>query len=59
VGDKIVLLLVDYQIALTDQRLSLAETVAALKAVILEAYQHYGSPQEEVWVVAHHVARQV
>ena len=58
VGDKIVLLLVDYQIALTDQRVSLAETIAALRAIILDAYQTYGSPQEEVWVVAHHVTRQ-
>jgi hypothetical protein len=57
VGDKIVLLVVDYKIALTDPRLSLSEQIAELRAVIHDSYRSYGRPQEEVWVVAHHVTR--
>jgi hypothetical protein len=57
IGDTIVLLMVDYKIALTDKRFSLAEEVAGLKKVIQEAYARYGRPQEEIWIVTHHVTR--
>lgn len=57
VGDRIVLLLVDFMIPLTDQRFSLAEQVSELKRTIHDAYAAYGRPQEEVWVVAYAVVR--
>ena len=55
--DKIILLIVDYKIPLTDKRFSLSEKVAELQRVIHESYDRYGRPQEEVWVVAHPVIR--
>ena len=56
-GDKIVLLIVDYQIELTRKKVSLSEKVAELKQKIHAAYRHYGREQEEVWVVAFRVTR--
>ena len=58
VGDRLVLLMVDYQIALPRPRVSLAEEVARLKAVIHSAYRKFGRPQEEIWLVTHRVTRQ-
>ena len=57
IADHIVLLIVDYKIDLTDQRVSLSEKIAELKNVVHEAYGRYGRHQEEVWVVAHRVTR--
>jgi hypothetical protein len=34
-----------------------AGQVGELKKVIQDAYESYGRPQEEVWVVAYHVTR--
>jgi hypothetical protein len=56
-SDKVVLLINDYKIALTDQDVSLAEKVVELKDTIREAYEKYGSPQEDFWVVAFRVTR--
>jgi hypothetical protein len=56
-ADRIVLLIVDYRIELTDPRASLLGTVEELKAVIHDAYRRRGRPQEEVWVVSARVTR--
>lgn len=56
VAEKIVLCMIDYRLDFGDQRLS--QTVAELKDTIRNCYRDCGSPQEEVWVVAHHVIRQ-
>lgn len=50
--DKIVLLVVDYKIPLDHLRHSLLEKLSELKRAIEESYAHYGSPQQEVWLVA-------
>jgi hypothetical protein len=52
-----VLLIVDYKISIGDPNYSLMQTIAKLKEAILEAYRHYGSEQEEIWVVAHSITR--
>jgi hypothetical protein len=57
VSDRITLLMVDFKIDLTNTRISLAETVGDLKNTVHQAYAKYGRPQEEIWVVAHKVAR--
>jgi hypothetical protein len=56
-GRQIVILFVDYRIALTDKHHSLSAKVAELKEVIHKSYARWGSPQEEVWVIAHPVVR--
>ncbi len=56
-ADRIVLLMVDYKIDLTDPRVSLSEKIAELKNVIHQGYDRYGRHQEEVWVVAYRVTR--
>ena len=56
VADDIVLCLVDYQIRFNDPRLS--AKVKELKRTIRKWYRHYGSPQEEVWVVAQQLIRE-
>src|SRR5438128_10054084 len=56
-SDKITLLIIDFKIALSDPAESLSEQITDLKNVIHRAYTKYGSPQEEVWVVAHRVTR--
>jgi len=56
VEDKIVLLLIDYKIPLSDPK-SLSEEILQLKETIVEAYRYYGSVQQEVWVVAQPVRR--
>jgi hypothetical protein len=55
--DRIVLLIVDYHIDLSDQRVSLAEKVAELKQILHDAYRRYHRPQDEMWVVGHRVTR--
>jgi hypothetical protein len=57
VSDRITLLIVDFKIDLTDPKVSLSEKVTELKNTIHLAYGKYGRPQEEIWVVAHKVAR--
>ena len=56
-SDRIVLLIADFKIALTDQHASLSEKVSELKNIIHQSYQKYRRPQEEVWVVAFRVSR--
>jgi hypothetical protein len=56
VRDEIVLLLVDYLLDFSDQRLS--AKVAELKRTVRKWYRHHGSPQEEFWIVAQQVIRQ-
>jgi hypothetical protein len=56
-SDKIVLLIADFKIALTDQHVSLSEKVTDLKNIVHQSYEKYGRPQEEVWVVAFRVNR--
>jgi hypothetical protein len=36
----------------------LSQQVAALEHTIRKWYRHYGSPQEEIWVVSHAIMRQ-
>jgi hypothetical protein len=56
VEDKVVLCIVDYKLGFSDERLSVK--VEELKRTIREAYRKCGSPQDQVWVVAHPVIRQ-
>lgn len=56
-SDKITLLIVDFRIRLTDHAASLTEKVAELKNTIHQAYAKYGRTQDEIWVIAHKVAR--
>jgi hypothetical protein len=56
-SDNITLLLVDFKIALTDPSVSLAEKISDLKNTVHQGYTRFGSPQEEIWVVAHRVTR--
>jgi hypothetical protein len=56
-SDRVVLLLIDYQVELTDRRVSLSEKIAELKEKIQDAYTRHGRPQEEVWVVSFPVTR--
>ena len=60
VQDKIVLLFVDYKISLGDPKApAIAEEITELKVKIHGFYERYGSPQEEVWVVAHPIMRYI
>jgi len=56
-GDRIDLLLIDYEVELADKRVSLSEKITELKETIHAAYAEYGRRQEEVWVVAFPVTR--
>ena len=56
VHDQIVLCTVDYQLAFGSQELTVQ--VKKLKQTIRKWYRYYGSPQDEVWVVAHPIIRQ-
>lgn len=51
VSEDVILCTVDYHLRFSDGRL--AARVAALKQFIHREYARQGSPQEEVWVVAH------
>jgi hypothetical protein len=55
--DKIVLLMVDYEIPMTHPTHSISEKIAELKATIEKAYSDYGMRQMEVWVIASTVNR--
>jgi hypothetical protein len=57
VSDKIVLLIIDYKIALTDPHASLSEMIRELKDTVHQSYAKYGRAQEEVWIVAFGVTR--
>lgn len=56
IKDKILLVMVDYRLSFNDERLSVK--VEELKRVIRKWYRRYGSPRDEVWVVAQQVIRQ-
>jgi len=56
-SDKVVLLITDLKIALTDQHVSLGERIAELKNTIHQSYEKYGRPQEEIWIVSFRVSR--
>ncbi len=56
VPDNIVLCIVDYKLSFSDQELS--GKIKELKETIRKWYRHFGSPQEEVWVVAQQIIRQ-
>ena len=56
VHDQLVLCTVDYRLAFGRPELSLQ--VKKLKQTIRNCYRSYGSPQDEVWVVAHPIIRQ-
>ncbi len=55
--DKIVLLIIDYEISLEHPIYTLSEKLSELKTTISRAYEHYGSAQLEVWVIANTVDR--
>ena len=59
VSDKIVLLIIDYKIELTDQKASLSDMIRELKETVGKSYAKYRRPQEEVWIVAFGVTRHV
>ena len=56
IRDHIVMCTVDYLLASGSHDLSLR--VKELKQTIRKWYRHHGSPQEEIWVVAHPILRQ-
>jgi hypothetical protein len=56
-GDRIVLLLIDYRVDLTNVKVSLAEEIAQLGQAVRDAYTRRGRPQEEIWVVSFPVTR--
>jgi len=58
VEDKIILLMIDYQIPLGDPGArSLSEQISDLKQRIAAAYKRYGCKQDEVWVVSNPISR--
>lgn len=57
IEDKIVLLMIDYKIPLSNPRETLAGKIAELKAQIRKAYERHGSPQDEEWVVTQRITR--
>jgi hypothetical protein len=56
ISDDITLCIVDYHLTFDDPALS--AQVRTLKQTIRKWYRYHGSPQEELWVVAHAVMRQ-
>ncbi len=56
VHDQIVVCTVDYLLPSGSPELSVR--VQELKRTIRKWYRHFGSPQDEVWVVAHPILRQ-
>jgi hypothetical protein len=56
IRDNIVLVFIDYKLSLSDVRLT--EKVAELKRIIRKWYRYFGSPQDEIWVVAQQIIRQ-
>jgi hypothetical protein len=56
VHDQIVVCTVDYLLA-TDSK-PLSDQVKSLKQTIRKWYRYYGSPQDEIWVMAHPIMRQ-
>ena len=56
VRDRIVICTVDYRLEFSSQQLS--QQVKSLKQSIRKWYRHFGSPQDEIWVIAHPVMRQ-
>lgn len=56
VHDQIVVCTIDYLLASGSSELS--SRVRELKKTIRKWYRHHGSPQDEVWVVAHTILRQ-
>ena len=56
VHDQIVLCTVDYLLGSGSQELS--QKVKELKQTIRKWYRYFGSPQDEIWVVAHPILRQ-
>ena len=57
VQDRIVLLTIDYRVPIGNPNRSLLEHLERLKTVIEEAYSHFGSPQDEIWIVKHPIDR--
>jgi hypothetical protein len=56
IREKVVLCLVDYKVNFNDQHLT--RVLANLKDAIGGTYSHFtGKPQEDYWVVAHHIVR--
>jgi hypothetical protein len=56
-GDRIVLILIDYRVDLANLKVSLSEEIAQLRQTIGDAYARRGRPQEEIWVVSFPVTR--
>lgn len=56
VRDQIVVCTVDYLLPAGSSELS--KHVKSLKQSIRTWYRHYGSPQEEIWVIAYPIIRQ-
>jgi hypothetical protein len=56
VHDQIIVCTVDYRLPSGSRDLS--AKVKELKQTIRKWYRHHGSPQEEIWVVAHPIIRQ-
>ncbi len=56
VVDKLVVLTIDYKLDFSD--LLVSREIKSLKEEIRNCYRECGSPQEEVWVVAHQIYRQ-
>lgn len=56
IREKVVLCIVDYKVGFNDRELT--QVLTDLKQSIKAAYEHFtGMPQEEIWVVAHHLVR--
>ena len=54
--DRIVIVIIDLKLPFSDP--SVSQEISDLKETIRTCYRDCGSPQEEVWVVAHQVFRQ-
>ena len=55
--ERVTLFVVDYGLSLDDPKLERA--LGRLKWEITQQYANYGSQQEEIWLIAHQIARYV
>ena len=56
IHDYIVVTTVDYRLDIDSPEIS--DKIKELKQTIRKWYRHHGSPQDEIWVVAHPILRQ-
>lgn len=59
IDDGIVMMMIDFTAPSGGAKWSISGEMTKLKQFISAAYRRHGSQQEEVWIVAHRITRQI